>query len=126
MESDRSGMRRISKFLADERGNVESSMVLIPLLILFLVGLQLALAVHTRNTNAVHAQADATSRAISGEFDPTDQFLHIDTSGDGQNLDLLVTSRRMSLVDLLPGFLSGYTSSREINLHGLAIIENQR
>lgn len=126
MESDRSGMRRISKFLLDERGNVESSLVLIPLLILFLVGLQLALAVHTRNTNAVQAQADATSRAISGEFVPTDQFLHIDTSGDGQNLDLLVTSRRMSLVDLLPGFLSGATSNREINLHGLAIIENQR
>lgn len=119
-------MRKISKFLADERGNVESSLVLIPLLILFLVGLQLALAVHTRNTNAVQAQADATSRAISGEFIPTDQFLHIDTSGDGQNLDLLVTSRRKSLVDLLPGFLSGFTSNREINLHGLAIIENQR
>lgn len=119
-------MRRISKFLADERGNMESSLVLIPLLILFLVGLQLALAVHTRNTNAVQAQANATSRAISGEFEATDQFLHIETSGDGQNLDLLVTSQRMGLVDLLPGFLFGYTSNREIQLHGLAIIENQR
>lgn len=119
-------MRRIRKYLSDERGNVESSLVLIPLLILFLLGLQLALAVHTRNTNAAQAQADATSRAISSKFDSTDQFIHIDTSGDGQNLDLLVTTRRMNLVDLLPGFLSGYSSSREINLHGLAIIENHR
>ena len=119
-------MRKISRFLADERGNVESSLVLVPLLILFLVGIQLATAVHARNIASMSAQADATRRAISGEFMSGDQFIHIDTSGDGQNLDLLITSRRMSLVDLLPGFLSGQSSKREINLHGLAIIENQR
>lgn len=119
-------MCKASKFLADERGNVESSLVLVPLLILFLVGMQLATAVHGRNTTLMSAQADATRRAISGEFMSGDQFVHIDTSGDGQNLDLLVTSRRMSLVDLLPGFLSGQSANREINLHGLAIIENQR
>ncbi len=122
----RNPMRKISKFLADERGNVESSLVLVPLLILFLVGLQLATTVHARNITLMDAQADATRRAISGEFMSGDQFIHIDTSGDGQNLDLLITSRRMSLVDLLPGFLSGQSSNREINLHGLAIIENQR
>lgn len=119
-------MRKVSRFLADERGNVESSLVLVPLLILFLVGIQLATAVHGRNITLMSAQADATRRAISGEFMSGDQFIHIDTSGDGQNLDLLVTSRRMSLADLLPGFLSGQSVKREINLHGLAIIENQR
>ncbi len=119
-------MRKISRLLADERGNVESSLVLVPLLILFLVGMQLATTVHARNTTLLEAQADATRRAISGEFVSGDEFIHIDTSGDGQNLDLLVTSRRMSVMDLLPGFLSGQSSSREINLHGLSIIENQR
>lgn len=119
-------MRKVSRLLADERGNVESSLVLIPLLILFLVGIQLTTAVHARNIASMSAQADATRRAISGEFMSGDQFIHIDTSGDGQNLDLLLTSRRMSLVDLLPGFLSGQSSKREIDLHGLAIIENQR
>lgn len=119
-------MKKVTKFLTDERGNVESSLVLIPLLILSLVGFQLATAVHARNTKAIEAQADATSKAISGEFDPEDQFIHIDTSGDGQNLDLVVTSRRVRLVDFLPGFLSGGSSNREINLHGLAIVENQR
>lgn len=123
MEFVRNLMRKISRLLADERGNVESSLVLVPLLILFLVGMQLATTVHARNTTLLEAQADATRRAISGEFVSGDEFIHIDTSGDGQNLDLLVTSRRMSVMDLLPGFLSG---SREINLHGLSIIENQR
>ena len=119
-------MRKVSRFFADERGSVESSLVLVPLLILFLVGLQLATAVHARNNAVMDAQADAMTRAISGEFVRGDQFIHIDTSGDGQNLDLLITSRRLSLVDLLPGFLSGQSSNREIDLHGLAIIENQR
>lgn len=126
MASVKSHMRKALNFLTDERGSVESSLVLIPLLILSLIGFQLATAVHARNIKAIEAQADATSRAISGEFDGEDQFIHIDTSGDGQNLDLLVTSRRMKLVDLLPGFLSGKSSNREIYLHGLAIVENQR
>jgi hypothetical protein len=126
MEFVRNLMRKISRLLADERGNVESSLVLVPLLILFLVGMQLATTVHARNTTLLEAQADATRRAISGEFVSGDEFIHIDTSGDGQNLDLLVTSRRMSVMDLLPGFLSGQSSRREINLHGLSIIENQR
>lgn len=126
MESVRSEMKRVFNFLVDERGNAESSLVLIPLLVLSLVGFQLATAVHARNSMAIEAQADATSRAISGEFDGGDQFIHIDTSGDGQNLDLLVTNRRVRLVDLLPEFLSGKSSNREILLHGLAVVENQR
>jgi hypothetical protein len=126
MESVRSQVKRAIKFIIDERGNVESSLVLIPLLILFLIGFQLATAVHGRNINALEAQAEATSRAISGDFEGGDQFVHIDTSGDGQNLDLLVTSRKMSLADLLPGFLSGVSSHREIGIQGLAIVENQR
>jgi len=126
MESVRFQMRKALNFLADERGNVESSLVLIPLLILSLVGFQLATAVHARNNRAIEAQADATSRAISGEFIGGDQFIHIDTSGDDQNLDLLVSSRRLSVVDLLPGFLSGKSSNHEIHLHGLAVVENQR
>jgi hypothetical protein len=126
MESVRSQVKRTIKFIIDERGNVESSLVLIPLLVLFLVGFQLATAVHGRNITALEAQAEATTRAISGDFESGDLFVHIDTSGDGQNLDLLVTSRKMSLVDLLPGFLSGVSSHREIGIQGLAIVENQR
>ena len=58
MESVRFQMRKALNFLADQRGNVESSLVLIPLLILSLVGFQLATAVHARNINTIEAQAD--------------------------------------------------------------------
>lgn len=119
-------MRRVIKFLTDERGNVESSLVLVPLVVLFLVGFQLASAVHTRNISAMQAQSEATSRGISGEFEGGDQFIHIDSSGDGQNLDLLVTTQEGRVLDFLPTFLSGVSSNRMIKIHGLAIVENQR
>lgn len=101
-------------------------MVLIPLLLLFLVGFQLATAVHARNSAFITAQSEATDRAISGEFEVGDEFIHIDSSGDGQNLDLLVTHRQMQLVDFLPSFLKGASANREVGVQGLAIVENQR
>lgn len=122
----RQPMKKILKFLRDERGSVESSLVMIPLLILFLVAFQLTTAVHARNTTVIKAQSAATAKAISGQFDADDQFIHIDSAGDGQNLDLLVTVRKLKLVDLLPGFLNGHSSSREIEIQGLAIVENRR
>jgi hypothetical protein len=122
----REEMKRLIKFIIDERGSVESSLVLIPLLILFLLGFQLSIAVHARNSAQMSVQAEATAKAISGEFDADDEFIHIDTSGDGQNLDLLVTARRDKLSDLIPGFLGGYSSHREIYLQGVAIVENRR
>jgi hypothetical protein len=126
MASGKNEIKRLWKILSDERGNVESSLVLIPLLILFLLGLQLSIAVHARNSTLISAQAEATSKALSGEFDAGDQFIHIDSSGDGQNLDLIVIVRRAKLADLIPGFLGGYSARREVNLHGVAVVENQR
>lgn len=113
-------------FLRDERGNVESAMVLVPLLILFLIGMQLSLTIHGRNIERMHSQNEASMRAISGEFDGTDEFLHIDSSGDGQNLDLLIARHQAHVQDLLPGFLGGSSADRTIDLSGIAIVENQR
>jgi hypothetical protein len=112
--------------LKDEKGSVESAMVLVPLLLLFLIGAQLATAVHTRNMERQTVQDQVTKRAISGVFSPDDEFLHIDSSGDGQNLDLLISRRSTSLTNLIPNFLGGVTEGRGIDLYGLAIVENQR
>ena len=117
---------QFKKITQDDRGNVESALVLIPLLILFLIGMQLSLAIHGRNIERMLSQNEASVRAISGAFDSSDEFLHIDSSGDGQNLDLLVTSRKTKLQDLLPSFLGGSSSNRTIDVSGIAIVENQR
>lgn len=119
-------MKVLLKAIRSDRGNVESAMVLVPLLLLFLVGTQIAAATHLRNSQRITAQDEATKRAISGEFEAGDEFIHIDSSGDGQNLDLLITHRSRSITDLIPGFLSGVSSARTFDLYGFAVVENQR
>jgi hypothetical protein len=113
-------------FLKDERGSVESALVLIPLLILFMIGMQISLAIHSRNIGRMEAQNNASVRAITGDFAEDDNFIHIESSGDGQNLDLLITRREDAIQDLIPRFLSGISSGRETGVEGIAIIENAR
>ena len=119
-------MKKFFALLGDERGNMESAMVLIPLLILFLAGTQIASASYLRNSERMTAQDEATNRAISGDFESEDEFIHIDSSGDGQYLDLLITRRSRSIADLVPNFLGGTTSNRRVDLYGFAVVENQR
>ena len=116
----------LRKFLRDERGNVESSLVIVPLTILFLMGMQVAISVHGRNVAKLQVQSDVSTRALTGDFSDDDRFIHIESSGDGQNLDLLVAKQSSSIVDLLPGFLSGASSGRVLEVEGIAIVENQR
>ena len=110
----------------DNRGSAESALVLIPLLILFLVGMQISLVTHSRNVERMNVQDEASIRAISGDFQDGDNFIHIESSGDGQNLDLLITHRNRDIHDLLPGLLSGTSSGREVSVGGIAIVENSR
>ena len=119
-------MRKIIARILDERGNVESAMVLIPLLLLFLAGAQIASATYLRNSESMLAQDAATTRAISGDFEGEDAFIHVDNSGDGQNLDLLITRRTRSLADLVPSFLGGISGNRIVDLYGFAVVENLR
>lgn len=110
----------------DNRGSAESALVLIPLLILFLVGMQISLATHSRNVERMNVQDEASIRAISGDFQDGDNFIHIESGGDGQNLDLLITHKNRDIHDLLPGLLSGTSSGREVSVGGIAIVENSR
>lgn len=114
---------RLSK---EERGSVESALVLVPLLILFLIGIQISLAIHARNIGRVEAQNNASVRAISGEFQENDNFIHIESSGDNQNLDLLVTHSDRTFQNLIPGFLTGASSVKKVGVEGIAIVENSR
>lgn len=101
-------------------------MILIPLLVTFLLGMQISIAVHARNNLKITAQDEASRRAIQGTFEASDEFMHIDSSGDGQNLDLLIVRKESGLVNLLPSFLGGDRGSYRLEVQGLAVIENQR
>jgi hypothetical protein len=118
--------RSVNKFLNDEKGSVESSLVLVPLLSLFLIAAQLTVALHSRNMEKISAQDEASNRAISGEFKDSDTYLHIYSADPNQNLDLIVSHRKRTLLQIFPG-LSNFTGSDlQTDVSGIAIIENQR
>ena len=117
------GLKRVWK---SEKGSSEASLLLLPLAFLFLIGMQLALSSHSRNMEALFAQNDASVRAIAGEFQPGDEFIEIESDGDNQNLDLLVTRRESQLRNLIPSLASILGRQAMISVDGVAIIENQR
>ena len=116
----------LRRVICEERGNVESSLVLIPLLTLFLISLQLTTAIHGRNMEKIAAQDEASSRAISGDFKDSDTYLHIYSPDPNQNLDLVISHRKKVLPALVPGLSHLMGSDITADVSGIAIVENQR
>jgi hypothetical protein len=116
----------LRRVISEERGNVESSLVLIPLLTLFLISLQLTAAIHGRNMEKIAAQDEASSRAISGDFKESDTYLHIYSPDPNQNLDLVISHRKKALPTLVPGLSLILGSDATTEVSGIAIVENQR
>lgn len=57
-------MAFVKKFWRSQEGVVESTLVAIPLMVLFLIAAGLIIAVNYRNLDSAYAQTDATSGAI--------------------------------------------------------------
>jgi len=97
------------RFIKDDRGNVESSLVLIPLLFLFLVGMQLILAIGMRDADSL--------AAAERKLESPDRF---------SNLSLLITIQSRKIPELIPGLAALLGRELETDARGLAIIENTR
>lgn len=111
----------IRAHLAREDGNVESALVIIPLLVLFLTGAQVIAATNMRNADLAMAQGDAAARAISQEFQPGDQILEV--GGGIEKLRLLVTHRSHSVPQLVPGLIELMGGAPVTDVVGVAVIE---
>lgn len=109
----------LKKIIFSEEGNIESSLVIVPLLTVFLIVTQISVAIHARNIAKIHTQDEASKRAISGKFSESDRFISIYSPDRNQNLDLVISHRR----SLIPRILD---SNRELEVLGIAIVENQR
>lgn len=116
----------VKRILRSERGSFEAALLILPLTFLFLIGMQLALSTHSRNLEALIAQDDASVRAIAGDFQEDDEFIEIESSGDGQNLDLLITHRERQLRNLIPSLTAILGRQALISVDGVAVVENQR
>lgn len=116
----------VQNFLHDKSGNSESALVLIPLLSLFLIISQMSITIHARNIAKVRVQDEASSRALTGMFAESDTFLHIYSPDKQQNLDLVISHARTSIVSVFPGLQNAMGRNAKIDVTGIAIVENQR
>ncbi|CAB4723228.1 unannotated protein [freshwater metagenome] len=113
----------LSLFRKDQ-GNVESSMVLIPLLILFLVGLQIIIATNIRNGDLALAESDASTRAISGELAVSDEVIELNSPDSFTHIRVLVTHRRSLVPSIVPGLIELLGGAPSTNVKGVAIMED--
>lgn len=112
---------RIMRTVRQEDGNVESALVLIPMLILFLIGVQLIVATNIRNTDMALAQGDASARAISHQFRAGDEI--VDLGGRIQKIQVLISHRTNTLPQLVPGLVSLMGGNPATDVVGIAVIE---
>ena len=112
------------KKLREEDGNVESALVLIPLLLLFLMAIEVIVATNLRNADLSLAQADATVRAISGQFASSDQIIELDSPDPFAHMKVLISRRKDTLPQLVPGLLALLGGKAIVEVNGAAVVEN--
>mgnify|MGYP001568381083 CR=1 FL=1 len=106
-----------------EDGNVESSLVLIPLLILFLICMELIVATNLRNGDFAIAQGDASRRAISGEIHSKDEVIELNSPDPFAHIRVLISHRRTGLPQLVPGLIALMGGAPTTDVQGAAIME---
>jgi len=114
---------RAVKGVQNESGSVESALVLIPLLILFLVTMQIGVAINFRNIDRTFAQSEASERAISGQFTSADQVMEVNPFGTFNTLGILITRKVSSIPILIPFFGSFINRSHRSDVTGIAVVE---
>ena len=119
----RKNLARTANSLHKDDGNVESAMVLIPLLILFLIGIELIVATNLRNGDAALAQGDASKRAISGEIYSRDDVIELSSPDRFSHIKVLITHRRTTLPQIVPGLIALMGGSPSTDVKGAAIME---
>jgi hypothetical protein len=112
---------RFLQIVGNEEGNVESALVLIPMLILFLIGVQLIVATNIRNTEMALAQGDASARAISHQYRSGDEVLEV--GGRIEKIQFLITHHRHTLPQIVPGLAALMGGDPVADVVGIAVIE---
>jgi hypothetical protein len=115
------GKVKLLQFVKREDGNVESALVLIPMVILFLIGVQLIVATNIRNTEMALAQGDASARAISHQYQLGDEVLEV--GGRIEKIQVLITHRTHMLPQIVPGLVALMGGNPASDVVGIAVIE---
>ncbi len=114
-------VNRFRAHVAREDGNVESALVIIPLLVLFLIGAQIIAATNMRNADLAIAQGDAAARAISQDFHPDDEIVEI--GGRVEKIRVVITHRSHTVPQLVPGLIELMGGAPVTDVVGIAVVE---
>jgi len=112
----------IAKSLRSERGSVESALVVIPLMTLFLISFQLVLSISSRNIEASYAQSAATHNSIVSRFEQGDVIIDLNSPDAFNKLRAVVTTRNRVLPNLVPHLGS---QNHAVRVHGFSILEDK-
>lgn len=115
-------MKKFLKYLHSAGGNVESALVIIPLMALFLATLQLIATVNYRNVDMTRTQNAASNQAVWGEINPTDQEIKLDSGSAFEKLRLIVVKTEREIPRIFPG-ISNLIGTKKIITNGTAVIE---
>jgi len=107
--------------LKKDDGHVESALVLVPMLTLFLIGVQLIVATNIRNAEMALAQGDAAARAISHQYQLGDEVIEV--GGRIEKIQVLVTHRTHLLPQIVPGLVALMGGRPVSDVVGIAVIE---
>lgn len=124
MKSLFKNFRRFARHCADERGSVESAMVIIPLLILFLLSAQLIVATNMRTLDMAMTQSQASQRAITGVIYASDEVIDLNSPDAFEHIRILVTHKSRVIPQLLPNLIAMIKRNPRIDVSGVAVMEN--
>ena len=116
-------VRFFGKYFADEKGNIESAMVIIPLLVLFLIGIQLIVATNMRTLDMAITQSRASQQAITGVLYASDEVIELNSPDAFEKIRILVTHKSRAIPQLLPNFISMLSRNPQVEVSGIAVIE---
>ncbi len=113
-------------FWRKQEGVVESSLVMIPLVALFLITVELIVAVNYRNLDQTYAQSAASSEAISQVLPSSDEVISFSSPHSYDDLRLVVTHRSRLIPRLISGipFLAG-VGEHFTDVTGVAVMEHR-
>lgn len=105
-----------------EHGSVESALVLIPLLALFLATLQLVATVNLRNVDLSASQSQASLQAVHQVVDPGDKLIELQSGNPFSRLRLLVVTKVREFPRIFPG-ISQLMGEKKLITNGVAVFE---
>ena len=115
-------LRRVTRKFSLETGSVESGLVLLPLLALFLATLQLISTVNLRNVDLATGQNQASRQAVHQVVAPGDEMLELNSGDLFSKLRLLIVHTERDFPSIFPG-INLLMSGKSLKTTGVSVFE---